>query len=134
MKQTFQDALGNATITLTYSEENNLIQATFIGVQSSETVCEAANEMLALIAEKKCRKYLSDNTRLVGGKEVSNNWTPDTFIPQIMAAGIRYLAYVTPPRAYNIRSFIELDLDLPPELEVMVFDKVEDAQQWLATK
>ena len=131
MTLTYQDNFGRTIIVVEHNEEHNYIQASFLGVQLPEVLKQAGANVLKLIAEKKCYKYLSDNTKLVGGKEVSANWITDNFIPKATAAGIRNLAYVFPPQASNIRLLTALDLNLPPQLNLMLFDNAEDARHWL---
>ena len=131
MKQTFQDAFGEATLNLEYHEAGNYISAEFIGFQSLPVLEQASELVYKILRETKCTKYLSDNTQLVGGKDFADNFILDEFIPKAMANGLRYVAYVISPQAYNIHSIEKLNLILPPELKLMLFDNQEDARYWL---
>lgn len=134
MKQTFQDGLGQTILSLEYFEKENYLHVAYIGLQTLPVLREASELILRIFKEKECSKYLSDNSRLVGGKEFANLYIRDVFIPKAMENGLKCLAYVVPPQAVNIQSVARLEITFPPELEFMLFDNVADARYWLLCK
>jgi len=134
MIRTFQDSFGQTILHLEYLETENYIYVAFIGLQSLPVLMEAGEIALRIFREKDCSKYLSDNTRMVGGKTFAESYIRDNFIPKAMESGLKCLAYVVPPRSINIRSVEHLELEFPPELDFMLFDNVADARYWLLSR
>ena len=134
MQRFFQDGLGHTIIHLEYFPIENYLHGSFIGMQTLPALMEAAEVMFRIFREKDCSKYLSDNTRMVGGKDFADTFIRHTFVPGAMESGLKCVAYVMPPHACNIQSIERLEMALPPELEFMLFDNVGDARYWLLCK
>ena len=131
MKHTFQDGLGNTIIDLEYFEAENYIYAAFIGFQSLRVLKKASDLALSILQEKACTKILSDNSRMLGGKDFAYDFILKSFAPRAIAYGLKYFAYVMPPAIGNPQTVKKLEIVFPPELEFRLFDTVEDARHWL---
>lgn len=132
MKETYQDALGKTFLVLEYDPTHPWVHADFIGVLSLMSIQKGMNAVLEKIKQHKLQKYLSDNTHIIGGWNIANDWLRDTWTPQAMQAGMRYVAHVMAPGHFGQHSMEELAPGLPPNLNLKFFRTIPEAEQWLS--
>lgn len=132
MKQTYKDAFGNTNLILEYDPEHQWIHANFTGVQSLISMQRGMNAVVEMLLDYKCKKYLSDNTHLLGGWNIANDWLRDIWTPMAMQAGMCYMAHVMAPGLFGRNSMEQLAPGLPKELNIEFFNHLADAQIWLA--
>src|SRR5688500_2483281 len=85
---------GEIFITLEYQPKENWIYVNWIGLQSVETVKEGGQAMLEMLQQTGCHKILNDNRELVGPWDNANDWVEQTWTPNMIANGLRYLAFI----------------------------------------
>lgn len=131
MQRTFQNGLEQTVVHLEYREAENYIYAAFIGFQSLPAIIEAGEQVLQILQETACTKLLSDNSRMMGGKDFAYEYILTSFVPRAIEYGLKCFAYVMPPAHCNPQSVKKLEYEFPLDLEFMLFDTVEEARYWL---
>lgn len=134
MQETYQDAFGKTNMILAYDPVHKWVHADFIGVQSLLSIQRGMNAVLKMLINYKCSKYLSDNTHLLGGWNIANDWLRDVWTPLAMQAGMRHVAHIMAPGFFGRHSMTELAPGLPTELDIQFFDNIAEAKAWLASR
>lgn len=122
---------GNSFVELEYDATNQWVVADWIGVHSLGTIKQGMEELLKLIKERKCEKYLNINTRTIGGWETSHGYLAESWAPRAVAEGLKYAAHVMAPGLMARQSAIELQPLVIDTIAFHLFFDLEKARTWL---
>lgn len=125
---------GNTRLEISYDKVNNWIYANWIGVHSFESIRQGAQELLEVFTLAPTAKYLNDNTHILGAWDTANSWLAQEWIPAVVNAGIKHVAHVVSPGIYGEESIKALLPLIPVNLNLMLFDNLEEASDWLANQ
>ena len=75
--------------------QTNCIYATWTGYVNVNNVKAGCLLGLDLIKETNCPYIINDNTDLIGPWQQANEWIQETWMPQAIEAGLRYMAHIT---------------------------------------
>lgn len=87
---------------------------------------------LALVEQKKSVKWLADLRRLGPVTLEDQKWSNEDWFPRVIAAGLRYMALVSPRKVVaqmSVRTIMAKVMD--KNLTTAHFDEVEQARDWL---
>lgn len=87
---------------------------------------------LSLIRQKRAYRWLADLRRLGPIRQVDQQWTSDDWFPRAVAAGVRFMALVSPTAAVS-RLSVKQIMSKVKDIELVTsnFDDMEDARAWL---
>lgn len=109
------------------------VHGDWVGVHSFETVQKGMEAVLELIIATNSTKYLSDNTNLIGGWDIANEWLANDWTPRATAAGMRCVAHVLAPGIYGQMSMLSLSPHIEQQICLSFFDNIKEAEEWLKT-
>lgn len=113
-------------------EDGNIVCAEWKGSASGEDMRRGLDAGLELLAQEQSSCWLAD-TRFLGAVDPADSkWVNEHWIPRIVAAGARKMAFVVPKKAIaqiQTRSFMARIDDR--ELANQYFASLEEAQAWL---
>ncbi|MCI1187758.1 hypothetical protein MON38_10030 [Hymenobacter sp. DH14] len=119
-------------IAISYDHLQEWLYADWQGEQNLASVQQGAHAMLQLLGQQRCHKVLNDNRHVTGMWSEAAEWAGNEWFPAMMAAGLRYFAWVYSP---NVYSRLSTDLTLQftrGNAVIATFDDVETARAWLA--
>ena len=90
--------------------------------------------ILALCRSKKNRRYIGDARNLAPISQSDQRWINEEFMPQLIAAGVRFMAVVIPKASVarlSVRQVLSKVHDV--HLVTAYFDGMEAARDWLQT-
>ena len=119
-------------IAISYDHLNDWLCADWQGEQNLRSVQQGGHDMLRLLSQQRCHKVLNDNRNVTGMWSEAAEWAGKDWFPAMVAAGLRYFAWVYSP---NVYSRLSTDLTLQftrGNVVVATFDDVTTARAWLA--
>ena len=119
-------------IAISYDHLNDWLCADWQGEQNLRSVQQGGHDMLRLLSQQRCHKVLNDNRNVTGMWSEAAEWAGKDWFPAMVAAGLRYFAWVYSP---NVYSRLSTDLTLQftrGNVVVATFDDVATARAWLA--
>ncbi|TPE43548.1 hypothetical protein [Pontibacter mangrovi] len=122
---------GKVYLTITYDEANHWICNEWEGYVSPENVKQGSLAVLEAFRKYKTAYGLNDNTKLVGRWDDSVNWIEKEWMPQAIAAGLRYYAHVANQESFAAASAADMETRTHGLFEMRIFDDVESAKDWL---
>ena len=119
-------------IAISYDHLNEWLYADWRGNQTLSTVQQGGGDLLRLLGQQHCSKVLNDNRHVTGMWSEAAEWAGKDWFPTMLAAGLRYFAWVYSPDVYS-RLSTDLTLQFTPgNAVVATFNDVELAGAWLA--
>lgn len=119
-------------LTITWEPEDRIICAQWKDQVGGEVMRRGLDAGLALIVEKRARRWLVDSRRLDAIDPVDVKWVNDNWIPRAVAAGLQSMAFVLARKIVmqlTMKSFIaRID---ERELANAYFDDLDAARTWL---
>lgn len=113
-------------------EEGNIIWAEWKGTPAGEPLRNGLAAGLKAVVENQSSKWLADTRHLGTMDPLDVKWVNDNWIPRAVAAGIRWMAFVTPVRVImqiQVKSFMaRID---GRELANSYFGNIDEAWAWL---
>jgi hypothetical protein len=107
------------------------ITVTWNGYARTSEVRELHERLLDLIATYQVNKVLADDTALPTIASDDRRWIIDNWMPRAVAAGLRTAAAKRSNSHFGRVAVGSLHAGAPPELNVMRFDDLAVAREWL---
>lgn len=87
---------------------------------------------ISLIRQKRANRWLADLRRLGPVRQVDQQWTNDDWFPRAIAAGVRFMALVSPTASVS-RLSVKQIMNKVRDIELVTcnFDELEPARAWL---
>ena len=93
---------------------------------------QGLNAGLELVLQKKSRRWLADTKNLGAVSAEDLKWTNEEWIPRVVAAGVRSMAFIMPKKVVAkivVKSGVSrIDEN---ELSTSYFGTIDDARAWL---
>ena len=118
-------------LTTEYDQSNNWIYNDWQGLLSTDTVRQGCLDILQVLQRTRCPYMLNDNRKVLGSWKQANEWIEHTWMPQALAAGLRYHAHVVAPGVFGQASAEDLHLRVSAHFSIRLFEDLAEAQQWL---
>ncbi|MGZ5245199.1 MAG: hypothetical protein ACXWDO_04260 [Bacteroidia bacterium] len=122
--------LSAKTLVVSYDEENNIIYMDWLGEQNKASVKNGCEQLVQFLEKLSCHKVLNDNTHVRGSWSEASDWVATECLPNLEAAGMQYLAWVSSPSVYSKLS-MEKALMLNKSIIAVTFQDVDSARKWL---
>lgn len=122
---------GSVYLTIEYDQYENWIHARWYGRQTLGTVMDGGLTYLDLLRQTPCPKLLNDHRDLVGTFTDANDWIQQVWTPLIIKEGLRSIGQVVSPDIFGQLSIEDLKFRISDQLDIYLFDSLEDAQTWL---
>ncbi|AHJ97700.1 hypothetical protein Hsw_2105 [Hymenobacter swuensis DY53] len=74
---------------------------------------------------------LNDNRGVLGSWKQANEWIEAQWMPQALAAGLRYHAHIVAPGVFGQASAEDMHLRVGNSFQMRLFENIEEAQTWL---
>ena len=113
-----------------FYDPRHFVVARWKGYFTNESFKDGCLLIMKYIAEKKCSLGLNDGRLAKGTFLQALGWVDDSFLPQLIQAGIKKIAYVVSSEFASLRS-IERVLELTDEYQAQLFDDYDAAVNWL---
>ena len=121
---------GNVFVTL--QSHPDYIEAKWYGHITSGDVVTASKVYLALLQTYPCPdKLLNDKTLVTGDWSDANDWLEFDWLPQVLYAGLHYLAHIYSNNMFSRLSARDLYLRITPRLQMQNFSNRDEALDWL---
>ena len=121
---------GGVFVTLQLHPE--FIEAKWYGHITSGDVVTASKVYLALLqAYPSPNKLLNDKTLVTGDWSEANDWLEFDWLPQVLYAGLHYLAHIYSNNMFSRLSARDLYLRITPHLQMQNFSNRDEALEWL---
>lgn len=117
-----------------YDKAGNFITATFKGFIKLEDFKEICNESLRLMAQNRCHKILTDNSKLLKMPKENEEWVQAEWFPKAIQLGLQKLAFVISEGGYGAQSTKEANKAVEAQMlpiDLRYFDTVAEAKNWL---
>lgn len=113
-------------------EKNNaFIHINWVGIQTIESIMLGSNQLIQLLHKKRCSKILNSNIELIGPWDDGAIFLGNRWAFKAKMAGVIYYAHVLAPGIYGKNSFKHFQDAGSKFLNINVFHKDEEAEQWL---
>jgi hypothetical protein len=121
-------------ITIRWDESLKASWAEAKAYAEGEELRAGYNAMLELCRQKRNSRYLADARNLAPVSQTDQRWLNEEWFPQIMAAGVRFMAIVMPKSAVARLSARQI-LSTIDTITIVTnhFDDIEAARAWLRT-
>ncbi|HVJ93875.1 MAG TPA: hypothetical protein VM580_28995 [Labilithrix sp.] len=119
-------------LTIFWEPEDRIVRAQWKSQVDGAGMRRGLEAGLAVITEKKARRWLVDSTTLEMIDPADVKWVNDNWIPRAVKAGLASMAFVLAKKVVmqmSMKSFIARIDDR--ELGNAYFDNVDAARQWL---
>lgn len=124
-------ANGQAFCSTEYVAGERWLRATWQGFVSPAEAAQGAQAALEPLNITQVHYLLNDNSQLLGGWFDSIEWLQQTWVPQAVQLGIRYVAHVLQPHTEATLSDILAHDPFAGQFELQLFSTVEQAAAWL---
>ena len=125
---------GSVYLTIEYDQYENWIHARWYGRQTLGTVMDGGLTYLDMLRQTPCPKLLNDHRDLVGTFTDANDWIQQVWTPLIIKQGLRSIGQVVSPDIFGQLSIEDLKFRISDQLDIYLFDNLEDTQAWLRTQ
>jgi len=125
----------NPFLTLSWLAEENIVCAQWKDDVDSEPMREGLEAGLELVREKHAKKWLVDSRRLGAIDPQDVKWVNETWMPQAVDAGLRWMAFVMAKKIVmklTMKSFIARINDR--EISNAYFEELDEARKWLTAQ
>lgn len=121
-------------ITIRWDESLKATWAEAKAYAEGEELRAGYNAMLELCRQKRNSRYLADARNLAPISQADQRWLNEEWFPQILAAGVRFMAIVM-PRGAAARLSARQILSTINNITIVTnhFDDIETARAWLRT-
>lgn len=116
---------------VTIQRKQDYIEAKWQGHITADNVVCAAKAYLELLRKAPCAKLLNDKTEVTGDWQEANDWLQFEWLPQVLGAGLRYLAHVYSLSMFSKLAARELEERVTPQLSMKNFYERRLAEEWL---
>ncbi|WP_255594500.1 hypothetical protein [Pontibacter sp. HSC-14F20] len=116
---------------LTIQRKEYYIEAKWQGHITADNVVCAAQAFLELLKKHPCSKLLNDKSDVTGDWQDANDWLQFEWLPQVLGAGLRYIAHVYSLNMFSKLAARELEERITPQLSMKNFYERHLAETWL---
>ena len=131
MKKELINSFDKVYLTIEFDGANQWIYNNWIGVLPTEKVIQGCQATIDFLREKPCSKMLNDNRQVVGSWNSANEWIAQTWMPQVLALGLKRFALVLSPGIFGQASASEMVTRVGTLFEMRLFQDIELAKAWL---
>jgi hypothetical protein len=131
MKKELINSFDKVYLTIEFDGANQWIYNNWIGVLPTEKVIQGCQATIDFLREKPCSKMLNDNRQVVGSWNLANEWIAQTWMPQVLALGLKRFALVLSPGIFGQASASEMVTRVGTRFEMRLFQDIELAKAWL---
>ena len=132
LNKELKDGKGEVYLTIDGSDEG-FLTVSWKGKISLDNLKDGAKAVKESVSAAKVCGILNDNRELSGNWIAANDWIETTFIPELYAAGLRFIAHIFSPHFITKFSSIDLETRKLP-IEFKTFSDPEKAEFWLTEK
>ena len=132
MKKEIQNAFGNVFLTIEYNADENRVENTWLGYQTTESIIKGANACLEVIKRYNCPYLLNDNQQVAGPWDHATDWIAQDWTPRAIAAGLTHFAHVVSPESLAAMSAETMLVKIGSSFNMKTFDNQQEAKAWLA--
>jgi hypothetical protein len=118
-------------LTLEYLPAEDWVHARWYGRQTLSTVMTGGLTHLDMLRAQPCAKLLNDHRELAGTFIEANDWIQQVWTPLILAAGLRAIGQVVSPDVFGQLAIEDLQHRIGDQLDLVLFEDLEAAQDWL---
>lgn len=116
---------------VTIQRKQDYIEAKWQGHITADDVVCAAQAFLELLREDPCSKLLNDKSEVTGDWQEANDWLQFEWLPQVLGAGLRYMAHVYSFSMFSKLAARDLEERITPQLSMKNFYERRLAVEWL---
>jgi hypothetical protein len=122
-------------LTIHWDEDTKAVWAEWKEAVEGEPFRRGLNAGLELVRQKKARKWIAD-TKHMGVVSVEDvKWTNEDWIPRVVAAGLRWMAFVMPRKVVAKMAVKTVVSKLGEhELSTSYVESLDDARAWLRAR
>ena len=131
MRQEFTNSFGEIFLSTEFDSQNNWIYNNWHGLLTTENMMQGSLGILELLQRTHCPYILNDNRFLLGSWKQANDWIEHTWVPQALAAGLRYHAHIVAPGVFGQASAEDMHLRVGSHFQMRLFENQEEAVSWL---
>ncbi|RSK39456.1 hypothetical protein [Hymenobacter perfusus] len=131
MRRDFQNSFGKTFLVTEFDKRNNWIYNDWQGLLSLDGVIHGSIGVLEILQHTQCPYILNDNRGVLGSWKQANEWIEAQWMPQALAAGLRYHAHIVAPGVFGQASAEDLHLRVGNSFQMRLFEDIEEAQAWL---
>ena len=124
---------GEAECVFGYAPEVPCVVMSWKGYGSGGAFREANEQILALIAERRSTRLLGDVENLGPIDEGDQVWLARDWLPRAAAAGLRFVALITPAFDMDHAPMMLVGERLPADLTLRYFEDRDAGAAWLAS-
>lgn len=125
-------ASDSPTYKIYYNPGTACVMMEWQGYATSREFREGSEEMLALLSENTASKVLANLTHMKLIALQEREWLMQSFLPRLLAAGLKAIAFVRSNDYYNQLSICTVIYEIDPsQLAVEYFYNVPDAENCL---
>ncbi|PSR54713.1 hypothetical protein AHMF7605_14950 [Adhaeribacter arboris] len=121
------------SIQIWYEAEIHWLYVEWMGALNLHNVQRNGQILLQFLKEKQCAKILNNNQQVQGPWLDACSYAAEELLPQLIEAGLKYLAWVQSPNPYSQYS-MEQTLEatsLPIKNRINIFYSLPVAREWL---
>ncbi|MGI4762323.1 MAG: hypothetical protein ACRYF0_16555 [Janthinobacterium lividum] len=116
---------------LVFDETDHWLQAIWSGLVDNHEAVQGAKAYLEKVPTHPCAYLLNDNQALHGPWFDSTEWLEHAWLPQAERLGLRYIAHLVQADTHADVLTLKLPAHVEGKIELQVFDKMEEAKEWL---
>ena len=116
---------------VTIQRKQDYIEAKWQGHITADNVVCAAQAFLEVLRKDPCAKFLNDKSEVTGEWQDANVWLQFEWLPQVLRAGLRYMAHVYSISMFSRLAARELEERITPQLSMKNFYERRLAEEWL---
>lgn len=131
MRHDFHNSFGKLFLTTEYTSRHNWIYNNWLGLLATDGVKQGSLGILDLLVRTNCPYMLNDNRLLQGSWKQANDWIEHIWMPQALAAGLRYHAHIVAPGVFGQASAEDLHLRVGDHFQMRLFEEEDEARGWL---
>ncbi len=131
MKTTLTNSFDKVFLTIEYDADNQLIYNNWTGVLPTEKVIQGCQATIDFLRENRCPYMLNDNRKIIGSWNSANDWIAANWMPQVLKLGLKRFAHIVSPGIFGQASAAEMVTRVGNQLEIRLFQDVEEAKEWL---
>ncbi|WP_205501682.1 hypothetical protein [Rufibacter psychrotolerans] len=121
-------------ITISYNQELQFVLADWTGFQTKQSVQDGCERILEVMLQYGSHKVLNDNTNVEGIWSSAAEWVGADWFPRLRQAGMTSFAWVYSPSMFSRLSTDKSLRFTYDTTGIELFEKVDDAVQWLAER
>ena len=131
MKTTLTNSFDKVFLTIEFDAANQWIYNNWIGVLPTDKVIQGCQATIDVLHKNRCPHMLNDNREVIGSWNSANEWIATTWMPQVLALGLKRFAHIVSPGIFGQASAEEMVTRVGNQLEIRLFKDMELAKSWL---